>query len=703
MRSRILLAHFVNLTKLSCVIAFVYLLYHLIYLHYILASVPCGIVTPSGMDRKKHALKEEVDRKKQSVLHAVKDGIPTTQIPRVAIVVPIRDEPLIKKSLSQSAGRWENAKKFVEYMCVFLPKAQAPVFDIVFIEQSKDGRPFNKGSLFNAAYFLTVNRRGYTHMVLHDVDQLPENVQNSYGVPTGGVSHLLTAASQWGYIPMNTDTVGGALSVTYKTYEELGGYSNKFWGWGGEDNNMYQRILARPNTKVNRPPLDVGRYTSLDHPRVRGLDETSQFRANRNLIRDTDALDGLKTVKYNPLGSYFENACNTTNEQHSNLVIVHTIDILNTENLVSTLPETEFTKFKQLQLVVTTSVNMHVPCNVKILTHEINVANGGEEIDSVYMRPEDEEYPVYSRKSFQSECKPIMSRASAKLTQVYNSFEIILQQPLCDGGNMAKAIMMQRYEYANVYHTINDWLMLYDFMQMKDLRHGDFDLVWLDGHAKGSLDPGWRIIFTPRVVYVKGAASCYKTVDFVADGSNSALMTGCINRPSKISHFTKFVLERFKLYDHFRQMDVSTFHRKVLVIDRQPYMAHPRIKLPLPKYASRGIANIQTLKVALQHKYVNHSVEVISLASLSLENQIKAFATAHVVVAMHGAALTYMIFMPSGSTVLELSVESPTMYTQVSQCAPWITYKRHYLTVDNKGHNTPSNYHVDVESVISAL
>ena len=41
---------------------------------------------------------------------------------------------------------------------------------------------------------------------------------------------------------MNRDNVGGALAMTFEQYEQVGGYSNLFWGWGGEDNNMMARL-----------------------------------------------------------------------------------------------------------------------------------------------------------------------------------------------------------------------------------------------------------------------------------------------------------------------------------------------------------------------------------------------------------------------------------------------------------------------------
>ena len=44
----------------------------------------------------------------------------------------------------------------------------------------------------------------------------------------------------------------------------LNGYSNMFWGWGGEDDDMSKRIRFH-NLKITRYRADIARYTMLKH------------------------------------------------------------------------------------------------------------------------------------------------------------------------------------------------------------------------------------------------------------------------------------------------------------------------------------------------------------------------------------------------------------------------------------------------------
>ncbi len=43
-----------------------------------------------------------------------------------------------------------------------------------------DGRPFNRGALFNVGFKIAMSEANWTCIILHDVDLLPENPHLSY-------------------------------------------------------------------------------------------------------------------------------------------------------------------------------------------------------------------------------------------------------------------------------------------------------------------------------------------------------------------------------------------------------------------------------------------------------------------------------------------------------------------------------------------
>lgn len=57
-------------------------------------------------------------------------------------------------------------------------------------------------------------------------------------------------------------TVGGAVGFTEHQYQLVNGYSNVYWGWGGEDDDMYARI-KKMSLKLIRYKSPYGRQVSL--------------------------------------------------------------------------------------------------------------------------------------------------------------------------------------------------------------------------------------------------------------------------------------------------------------------------------------------------------------------------------------------------------------------------------------------------------
>jgi len=88
--------------------------------------------------------------------------------------------------------------------------------------------------------------------------------------------------------------IGGATILTEDQVRRSNGYSNDFWGWGGEDDDFYARSLKRKtfctislqssiyrltfmHRRVNlagmkfwRPSAEIGRYRTFGHKRDQG-------------------------------------------------------------------------------------------------------------------------------------------------------------------------------------------------------------------------------------------------------------------------------------------------------------------------------------------------------------------------------------------------------------------------------------------------
>jgi hypothetical protein len=145
--------------------------------------------------------------------------------PSIIFIVPYRD-------------RAEHKHFFSEYMnnVVMAGHVKNKDYAIYFVEQ-KDTRPFNRGAMKNIG-FLAMKYKYPSHyrditFVFNDVDTVPykKNILN-YKTDHGTIKHF------YGF----TFALGGIFSITGADFERIGGFPN-FWGWGCEDNCIYDRAI----------------------------------------------------------------------------------------------------------------------------------------------------------------------------------------------------------------------------------------------------------------------------------------------------------------------------------------------------------------------------------------------------------------------------------------------------------------------------
>ena len=123
---------------------------------------------------------------------------------------------------------------------------------------------FNRASLLNVGFQETINS-GCDYIALHDVDLLPDNDKLSYSYPSDGPYHLAAPGLHPKYD--YPTFLGGILLITRKHFQLLNGMSNRYWGWGLEDDEFGFRI-REAELEVHRPSLDVvttGKRNTFNH------------------------------------------------------------------------------------------------------------------------------------------------------------------------------------------------------------------------------------------------------------------------------------------------------------------------------------------------------------------------------------------------------------------------------------------------------
>jgi hypothetical protein len=244
----------------------------------------------------------------------------------IDIIVPFRDRE----------NQWEI---FIKHMCIFFQNLEnnyiinnninhntvnsndkssstnyVSRINIWRIEQTVTDQSFNRAMLFNIGLKVSNNYKYNDDddnikkqcVIIHDVDLLPEFGVDymSCNLPTQLSSEMENF--NWG-IPYNRFS-GGVFTASRKHWIEINGMSNKFWGWGGEDDELFFRwrrmSLLLLDNLPNRPLKGHGRFrkNSINHNRRKTIDE--EYNKNVHLMNGMEngkfdpSLDGFNQVNF---------------------------------------------------------------------------------------------------------------------------------------------------------------------------------------------------------------------------------------------------------------------------------------------------------------------------------------------------------------------------------------------------------------------
>ncbi|XP_037513474.1 beta-1,4-N-acetylgalactosaminyltransferase bre-4 isoform X1 [Rhipicephalus sanguineus] len=206
---------------------------------------------------------------------------------RVAILVPYRN-------------RTEHLKIFAYNIHKVLSRQQID-YGVFVIEQG-DSAGFNRAKLFNIGYVEATALYDYQCFVFHDVDMVPVDDRNVYTCPEQP-RHMSVNVNNKSAVYYNY-FFGGVSAVTKEQMLRVNGYSNKYWGWGAEDDDMSYR-LQKYGYKIFRRPQTVARYATLAHVKSKPSDQRMGLLKNWASRITTDGLNSLKykrlDMKFNKL------------------------------------------------------------------------------------------------------------------------------------------------------------------------------------------------------------------------------------------------------------------------------------------------------------------------------------------------------------------------------------------------------------------
>lgn len=206
---------------------------------------------------------------------------------RLTIVIPYRDRaahlrellPTLRATLDEQALRYR----------------------ILVVEQEA-GRLFNRGKLINVGVQFAAQESDY--YCIHDVDAVP--IVANYRCPSQPLRLVSKIHTEHGIEHRTSYYFSGAVSVRKEQLFAANGYSNEYWGWGKEDDDLFFRMLLAdclcfydtlgefrdlPNPKSQQ----VVRKSPATPPHVK-LNRKRRSRLLRRQMESSE--DGLSTLRY---------------------------------------------------------------------------------------------------------------------------------------------------------------------------------------------------------------------------------------------------------------------------------------------------------------------------------------------------------------------------------------------------------------------
>jgi hypothetical protein len=190
---------------------------------------------------------------------------------------------------------YRNRKEHLERLVPHLSKhlTNQGIDHKFYVGHQVDDKLFNRGAMKNIAAEYAFND-GCDYIAWHDVDMLTHE-DADYSYPEDNPIHIATKLSKYQYGLGYDQYFGGVVLFTKEQAERTNGYSNDYWDWGQEDDDLFWRCYFEGYT--------TGRIIKkLENQKVlnfNGVDSYIEIPTNRE-ISSCLHNDHTVTITFNP-------------------------------------------------------------------------------------------------------------------------------------------------------------------------------------------------------------------------------------------------------------------------------------------------------------------------------------------------------------------------------------------------------------------
>ena len=210
-------------------------------------------------------------------------------------------------------------------------------------------------------------------------------------------------------------------------------------------------------------------------------------------------------------------------------------------------------------------------------------------------------------------------------------------------------VAVLRYEYANLYHTLTDWYNIFIVARLLDESIDKVTIILFDENVKGHLDEAWMTLFKNVTVRKNMSQTVlYSKMVWAVLGYESPVNFHATNTLPFVQDFYEFILRRHGIQETKMLNCLSPI---ITFIWRRDYVAHPGNPTGL---VSRKVKNEEELISHIQEFFPKALVQGVQLDKLSFKQQLDVIVDTDILISMHGAGLTHILFLPHHAGVVEL-------------------------------------------------
>jgi glycoprotein 2-beta-D-xylosyltransferase len=258
--------------------------------------------------------------------------------------------------------------------------------------------------------------------------------------------------------------------------------------------------------------------------------------------------------------------------------------------------------------------------HVSLHNQHITMNRGGETMDSIMGRREEDEMPKYSSgalqitlpsqstsTTLQTSGETSGTTGTSATTTVSQSLDRVrningdllrsvivrtstksgladtekTESPICTVKLDGPVYLMTRYEYANLFHTSTDWYNAWSATRMLGQPRGT--LIFIDAHCESAMDEAWKALFA-NVIYAKhfgdNAVVCMERAILIPTGYQSPLEKGInplrdCKADARVREFSDMFVRAFDI-EPYAGDACDRDNIGILFVRRVHYLAHPR-------------------------------------------------------------------------------------------------------------------------------